>query len=112
MLVMLAFVGPRPDGLDVCHGNGNPADNRLENLRYGTRSENMRDALRHGTINTLKLTSDQVREIRARYVKGQRPYQYELAAEYGVSQPMIGYITRGDSWVSEYETRLDSHAKS
>ena len=49
LLVMLAFVGPRPDGMDVCHDNGDPADNRLSNLRYGTHSENMYDAVRHGT---------------------------------------------------------------
>ena len=48
-LVAEAFIGPRPDGVDVCHGDGDPANNRLDNLRYGTRSENMLDAVRHGT---------------------------------------------------------------
>jgi hypothetical protein len=42
LLVMLAFVGPRPDGQETLHRNENPADNRLINLRYGTRSENMK----------------------------------------------------------------------
>lgn len=45
--VMTAFVGPRPLGLETCHSNGNPADNRLENLRYDTRSANAQDAIRH-----------------------------------------------------------------
>lgn len=49
VLVALAFLGPRPEGHDVCHNNGNPADNRVENLRYDTRSANLRDAVRHGT---------------------------------------------------------------
>ena len=48
-LVMEAFVGPRPDGFEVRHLNGNGADNRLANLAYGTRTENIRDALAHGT---------------------------------------------------------------
>lgn len=48
-LVMFAFVGPRPEGLEICHGNGDPADNRLGNLRYGTRSDNEWDKVRHGT---------------------------------------------------------------
>lgn len=48
-LVLEAFVGPCPAGMEVLHINGVRDDNRLENLRYGTRSENMRDALRHGT---------------------------------------------------------------
>lgn len=47
--VMEAFVGPRPDGLVCCHDNGNPADNRLENLRYDTLSENSMDSVVHGT---------------------------------------------------------------
>lgn len=46
---MLAFVGPCPDGMEVCHNDGNPENNRVENLRYGTRSDNMRDKRKHGT---------------------------------------------------------------
>ena len=41
-LVLEAFVGPCPARCEVLHVNHNPADNRLENLRYGTRSENLR----------------------------------------------------------------------
>lgn len=51
-LVLLAFVGPAPDRHECCHNNGNPADNRLENLRWGTRRENILDAVRHGTWMT------------------------------------------------------------
>ena len=47
-LVALAFIGPRPERMEVCHGNGNPADNRLSNLRYDTRSANSIDRTRHG----------------------------------------------------------------
>lgn len=42
ILVMLAFVGPPPLFMEVLHLNEQPADNRLVNLRYGTRSENMK----------------------------------------------------------------------
>lgn len=48
-LVALAFIGPRPEGMEVRHLNGNPADNRLVNLAYGTHAENVADQLRHGT---------------------------------------------------------------
>lgn len=48
-LVLLAFVGPYPAGLEIRHLDGDPANNRLENLRYGTRQENVQDAIRHGT---------------------------------------------------------------
>lgn len=46
--VMLAFVGPRPEGAWVLHENDIKNDNRLENLRYGTPSENMADQFRNG----------------------------------------------------------------
>ena len=47
-LVMLVFVGERPNGLAVMHLNGIRTDNRLSNLRYGTYSENNRDIVKHG----------------------------------------------------------------
>jgi HNH endonuclease len=47
-LVMLAFIGPCPAGMEVCHNNGNRTDNRLANLRYDTRKHNHDDTLRHG----------------------------------------------------------------
>lgn len=47
-LVMEAFVGPCPDGLEVRHLNGDPDDNRVRNLAYGTHAENALDMLRHG----------------------------------------------------------------
>ena len=47
-LVMLTFVGPRPEGMVTCHINGIPSDNRLCNLRYGTQKDNMRDMVAHG----------------------------------------------------------------
>lgn len=50
-LVLEAFVGPCPDGMEVLHGNGDASDNRRENLRYGTSQENRMDAVRHGTHN-------------------------------------------------------------
>jgi hypothetical protein len=49
-LVLSAFVGPLPEGLVSRHLNGNAADNRLDNLAYGTQKENVQDAIRHGTF--------------------------------------------------------------
>lgn len=47
-LVMWAFVGPTPPGMEVCHNNGTHEDNRLENLRFDTHANNMADIPRHG----------------------------------------------------------------
>jgi hypothetical protein len=48
-LVLETFVGPCPDGMEACHANGDPADNRLVNLRWDTRRSNNLDRVRHGT---------------------------------------------------------------
>ena len=48
-LIASAFIGPRPEGVDVMHKNGDRVDNRAENLAYGTRSENNHDKEKHGT---------------------------------------------------------------
>jgi len=47
-LVLETYRGPRPDGMEVRHLNGNPSDNRVENLTYGTHAENLRDIVLHG----------------------------------------------------------------
>lgn len=47
-LVMLTFVGPRPKGMQIAHGDGDKTNNDLTNLRYATPKENSQDTLRHG----------------------------------------------------------------
>jgi hypothetical protein len=48
-LVLEAFVGPRPAGHQAAHGDGNPGNNVLSNLRWATPKENAADMLVHGT---------------------------------------------------------------
>lgn len=48
-LVASAFLGPRPEGMEVRHLDGNCLNPVAANLRYGTRSENRYDQVRHGT---------------------------------------------------------------
>lgn len=55
-LVLLAFVGPRMNGLHGLHNNGNPQDNRSVNLRWGTPEDNMADKVLHGTNHELNKT--------------------------------------------------------
>lgn len=47
-LVLTTFVGPCPEGLEGCHENDVRDDNRLTNLRWGTRSQNTWDKIRNG----------------------------------------------------------------
>jgi hypothetical protein len=48
-LVLIAFVSACPDGMEACHGDGDPTNNRLTNLRWDTRSANLLDSVQHGT---------------------------------------------------------------
>ncbi len=48
ILVLKAFVGPRPPGLVACHGNDIPSDDRLVNLRWDTESANAIDRVVNG----------------------------------------------------------------
>lgn len=50
-LVLEAFVGPCPPGKQGLHKNDVKTDNRLENLRWGTPSDNAYDRYRNGFVN-------------------------------------------------------------
>ena len=62
-LVALTFIGPCPKNCEVLHNNGDPLDNRPENLRYDTHSENLRDIYLQGRKRK-KLTAEDVHQIR------------------------------------------------
>lgn len=89
-LVMLTFVGPCPKGMEVCHNNGIASDNRLENLRYDTRSENVKDVVRQSTPHKNRFTAETVREIRAKLAQGYSGAA--LSREYGVSHTCISKV--------------------
>lgn len=99
VLVMLAFSGPRPSGMDVAHNNGVRNDNRFENLRYDTRLGNCADKKSHGTqprgrqISHSRLNEDQVIAIRA----DGRKFR-EIGREYGVHHKSISSIKNGKNW--------------
>ena len=94
-----AFIGPRPPGLEVAHLNGNPADNRVENLAYKTRAANEADKVLHGThlrgerLPSSKLKWDQVCEIRE-----SKERQIDLARKFGVGRTAIQRIQSGETW--------------
>jgi HNH endonuclease/NUMOD4 motif len=42
-LVLTAFVGAAPNGMECCHWDDDPANNYIGNLRWGTRTDNLAD---------------------------------------------------------------------
>jgi len=97
-LVMKTFVGEAPEGMEVLHINGDPIDNRLVNLHYGTRTENILDTYQNGGC-WRKLSTDDVEAIRFGLATGLKGI--ELAAMYGVSASEISAIKKGEhySWL-------------
>lgn len=108
-LVASAFLGPRPDGQEVCHGDGDPQNNHVGNLRYDTHEGNSADMIRHGrtmrgTANSRnRLSPEQVLEIVAmsrRSPENHRPWRHHcaIAKEFGVSVGAVEGILRGKTW--------------
>lgn len=90
VLVLEAFVGPRPAGYEARHLNRNKLDPRESNLSWGPRSENNRDRTTHGQN---LLTRDQVQEARGLHRAGKTGL--ELASIYGVSKSTMYYALSG-----------------
>ncbi len=86
-LVMRAFKGPPRKGQEILHRNGKPTDNRLTNLRYGTRSQNNRDIVLHGRR---RVSVQDIKDIRRLAKAGVT--QRELSAEFGVCRSQISNI--------------------
>lgn len=95
-LVMLAFMGEPPAGMEVLHRNGDPTDNRLGNLHYGTRTENIIDTYTQKG-RWRKLTTDDVREIRKRIEKGNETLA-QIGKDYSVGIGCISSIKCGRTY--------------
>lgn len=108
ILVCEAFHGPRPEGMETLHYNGIRNDDRADNLRWGTRSDNMKDAIRHGTMRGCfskgvisprrSLRIEQAREIYSRKETKTRHTVRDTAIEFGVSRNCIQRIWKGESY--------------
>lgn len=98
-LMLMTFVGAPPEGYDACHNNGIPTDNRLENLRWDTRKNNLADRKKHGTdpvgdrSSSAILTWEQVADIR----KSDKSI-YRLAKDYGVGWTTVSDIKKNRTW--------------
>lgn len=86
--------GPIPAGLEVCHRCDNHQCVRPDHLFLATHRENMLDAARKGRIHrALKLTDDQVREIRSRYLAGDTTVR--IGHDFGINSGYVSRIGRG-----------------
>lgn len=116
-LVMQTFVGHSE--LDVRHMDGNPSNNYLSNLAYGTKSQNEQDKRLVGTYQEgarnpfARLTQDQVdwvkditaHDLVAQRIKGKTRRScnilVSIAKELGVSRSCVKKIAEGKSWARQ-----------
>ena len=100
-LMWFIIKGKFPDG-HLLHSCDNPACVRIEHLREGTQSENMRDMAAKGRsalgVRNVRARLDEkkVREIRAKCTMG-IPHKI-LASEFGVTRSTIWHIAENRTW--------------
>ena len=102
-LVLEAFKGPCPPGMEGCHNDGNRYNNSPDNLRWGTRKSNNQDKYRHGTAqqgeagSAVRLKESDVRRIR--YLHSRKTYSMsQIARMFGVHTSTIKSIVYRRTW--------------
>lgn len=100
-LVAEAFL-PNPDNLPlVAHINGNPRDNRVDNLIWATHSENQLHRVIHGTSNRgerhgrAKVSAKDVKRI---YLDTSGATQTTLGSIFGITQQLVSHIMTKRVW--------------
>ena len=106
-LVLMVFVGERPDGMVICHKDGDITNNKLSNLRYDTPSENNIDQFRQGSRkNVLKI--EEVLKIRKMYKEGYRPL--DISKKLNINIHSVRSVAHGKSysWLNDDGTIQES----
>lgn len=104
-LVLGAFIGSCPEGMESCHNDGNKQNDKLENLRWDTRVSNSCDKIAHGTIlrgelsSVGKLLEAEVIKIKKALLENTlRGQGKKLAKRFEVSETSISAIRTSKTW--------------
>lgn len=98
-MVLDAFVGPNPD-MYCRHLDGNPENNKLENLKWGTQSQNSMDRVRHGTSNRgVNHGNSKLCDVDVWLIRECEGSQRRKAGFFGVSETTISEIISRKTWV-------------
>lgn len=102
-LVLEAFIGSKPEGLQACHNNGDRTDNQVGNLRWDTPAANLDDQYKHGRQQprgeehwNAKLTESEVVAIKHGLRLGVT--QQTLADFFNIHQTVVSDINCGLIW--------------
>ncbi len=98
-LVAAAWIGPRPEGLDCAHLDGNTGNSHASNLAYVTRKENMAHTVIHGTRTLGERTaSSKLKEHEAQEIINSDTPAVEMAKRFGISPSHVREIRYGNKW--------------
>lgn len=99
--VAKAFIGPVPEGMEICHNNGDRLDPSAWGLRYDSRLANQADRIKHGTDQigirnpSNKYTEEQVKEVKKLLLTHS---QSETSRITGIHNSTVGAIKQGVQW--------------
>lgn len=102
-LILRTFVGNCPSGMEVCHNDNDPSNNKLANLRYDTPKANNLDKKKFETCSSgernagARLTEKQVIAMRSQYAKGKVTLA-QIAFKYKISNGHTWAIINGRCW--------------
>lgn len=102
LVVAEHFLGPRPKGFDVCHGDGNASNNHFGNLRYDTHKNNMGDMVDHersqrGEKNfNAKMTREQAMEVKQ--LRALKATYKTIAAQLNLTFEQVRGVCAGRAW--------------
>lgn len=106
ILVLEAFIGPRPTAMVSCHGDGCKQNNALSNLRWDTQQANIDDKAIHGTNpvgekNAMaKFSNDQIAKLKAE-LRGIGDMSYtEFGRIRGLTRRHVSSVASGKRWAS------------
>ena len=107
-LVLEAFVGPAPEEAPcAAHGNGDPSDNQLKNLRWASHAENSADSIRHGTSKRPSGTKHVRAKLNAKIIQEAREMHFggasmrAIGRHFGVAHNTISDAINGRSYRDE-----------
>ncbi len=101
-LVLETYVGPCPPGMECRHLNGDPANNSLDNVCWGTHADNVQDMVRHGSRkgekhHCAKLKTQDIKVIR--YLRNVAKFTLaEIAWHFDVCGSNISLVCSRKNW--------------
>lgn len=101
-LVLLAFNGPCPQGMEASHTDGDKCNNELSNLTWESHADNILRKINHGTVllgensPASKLNEVAVKRIRESYDGGQK-VKY-ISKYFGISTRQCYKIINRENW--------------